>query len=279
MTTNRKPAIPKPAVPEKKNPEASSSKTAKMKRPRKPGKTARKPGQGADHSTGLGKDGAPNDPQRRKVLERNRIAATRCRIRKRDEALRLASCEQAMEDQNRQLSACFDSLRAEIYTLKTQLLQHADCGCLLIQEYIANEAKKSVDILLSGRLLQPPPPPSSVAPSCTSTSTEPIQTQSPITAVRGEDLQQPWVDGFARSNAITAQDMDSDQHKQATALSYHLPTGPLTEPFLPPPDGIRGFQYSQDFMNEMIWDPEWQIIHTQANLFTAVDLQGTTYRR
>jgi hypothetical protein len=98
MTTNRKPAIPEPAVPEKKKPEASSSNTAKMKRPRKAGKTARKPGQGADHSTGLGKDGVLNDPQRRKVLERNRVAATRCRIRKRDEALMLALCEQAIED-------------------------------------------------------------------------------------------------------------------------------------------------------------------------------------
>jgi hypothetical protein len=143
-----------------------------------------------------------------------------------------------MEDQNRQLSACFDSLRAEIYTLKTQLLQHADCGCLLVQEYIANEAKKSVDILLSGRSLQPPS--SSVAPSCTSTSTESTQTQSPITAVPGEDLQQPWVDGFARPNAITAQDMGSDQHKQAMAPSYHLPTGPLTEPFLPQLDMQKG---------------------------------------
>lgn len=188
----------------------------------------------------------PNNLQRRKVLERNRVAATKCRIRKRDEASILASCEQSMEDQNRQLSACFDSLRAEIYTLKTQLLRHTDCDCVLIQKYIAYEAKKSVDTLLGGPSL--PPPSSSVAASCTSTSTKSIQTRSPIAAVPGEDLQQPWVDGFAGHDVITAQDMDGDQHKQATALSYDLPTSPLTEPFLPQPDGIGGFQYSLDFM-------------------------------
>ena len=89
------------------------------------------------------------DPRRRRVLERNRIAATKCRVRKRDEASALASRGQAVEDQNRYLSTCFDLLTAEIYYLKTQLLLHTDCNCLPIQKYIANEAKKSVDRLLA----------------------------------------------------------------------------------------------------------------------------------
>ncbi|KAH6985545.1 hypothetical protein EDB80DRAFT_732999 [Ilyonectria destructans] len=91
----------------------------------------------------------PRDPRRRRVIERNRIAATKCRLRKRDEASALASREQAMEDQNRYLSTCFDQLTAEIYHLKTQLLRHTDCNCVLIQKYIVNEARKSVDGLLS----------------------------------------------------------------------------------------------------------------------------------
>lgn len=87
-------------------------------------------------------------PRGGRILERNRIAATKCRLRKRDEASALASREQAMEDQNRYLSTCFDQLTAEIYHLKTQLL-HTNCNCVLIQKYIANEARKSVDVLLS----------------------------------------------------------------------------------------------------------------------------------
>ncbi|CAM1509441.1 Fc.00g031800.m01.CDS01 [Cosmosporella sp. VM-42] len=93
----------------------------------------------------LDEDDLPQDPRRRRVLERNRIAATKCRLRKRDEASTLASREQAIEDQNRYLSTCFDSLNAEIYHLKMQLLRHTDCNCVLIQKYISNEARKSVD--------------------------------------------------------------------------------------------------------------------------------------
>ncbi|KAH6988699.1 hypothetical protein EDB80DRAFT_730737 [Ilyonectria destructans] len=91
----------------------------------------------------------PRDPQRQRILESNRIAATKCRLRKRDKASALASRKQAMEDRNRYLSTCFDQLTTEIYHLKTQLLQHTDCKCIIIQKYIANEARKSVDSLLS----------------------------------------------------------------------------------------------------------------------------------
>ncbi|KAI3574086.1 hypothetical protein IWW34DRAFT_885329 [Fusarium oxysporum f. sp. albedinis] len=95
----------------------------------------------------LDDDDLPKDPRRRRVLERNRIAANKCRLRKRDEALALASREETMEDQNRYLMTCFDSLTVEVYHLKTQLLRHTECNCVLIQNYIANEAQKCVDRL------------------------------------------------------------------------------------------------------------------------------------
>ncbi|KAH8657236.1 hypothetical protein BGZ61DRAFT_371465 [Ilyonectria robusta] len=112
--------------------------------PKEPAKARRKQKGGSNDDKDL-----PRDPRRRRILERNRIAATKCRLRKRDEASALASREQVMEDQNRYLSTCFDQLTAEIYHLKTQLLRHTDCNCVLIQKYIANEARKSVDGLLS----------------------------------------------------------------------------------------------------------------------------------
>ncbi|KAH7186983.1 hypothetical protein DER44DRAFT_681077 [Fusarium oxysporum] len=94
-------------------------------------------------------DDLPKDPRRRRVLERNRIAANKCRLRKRDEALALASREETMKDQNRYLMTCFDSLTVEVYYLKTQLLRHTECNCVLIQNYIANEAQKCVDRLVA----------------------------------------------------------------------------------------------------------------------------------
>jgi hypothetical protein len=230
-----------------------------MKRPRKAVKTAQRPRQGPNPSTGLDKDSDMNDAQRIMRLERNRAASSKCRVRKRDEASMLASREQAMEDQNRQLSACFDSLRAEICTLKALLLQHTECGCVLIQKYIANEAKKAVDTLVVDPELPTPPQPPSEAVSCMSTATESIQTRSPMTAMARED-QEPSVDGFANApNAITAQDIDGDQYKQATALSNHLHPAPLAELFLPQREGIGVVKNAQDSICDTTCNPEWQI--------------------
>ncbi|KAM0393245.1 hypothetical protein HYE67_010592 [Fusarium culmorum] len=122
--------------------------TARSPKPKRRGRKPKGPPKDAvkcREDIELDEDDLPKDPRRRRILERNRIAATKCRLRKRDEASALASQEQAMEDQNRYLSSCFDSLTAEIYHLKTQLLQHTDCNCVLIQKYISNEAKKTVD--------------------------------------------------------------------------------------------------------------------------------------
>lgn len=128
---------------------AANTQTNKpKKRGRKPKKRPKELDDLFHEDEELDEDGLPKDPRRRRILERNRIAATKCRLRKRDEASALASREQAMEDQNRYLSSCFDSLTAEIYHLKTQLLRHTDCGCVLIQKYIAHEAKRSVDNMM-----------------------------------------------------------------------------------------------------------------------------------
>ena len=92
----------------------------------------------------LAEDGFPKDPRRRRVLERNRIAATKCRNRQRNEATRLALQKQKAEDQHRYLSSVCCSLTAQIYDLKTQLLRHSDCSCELIHAYIVNETERSV---------------------------------------------------------------------------------------------------------------------------------------
>jgi hypothetical protein len=128
----------------------ASGQAAESPKPRKKG---RKPKKQPKEQKVAGQqeeldDDLPKDPRRRRVLERNRIAANKCRLRKRDEALALASREEAMEDQNRYLMTCFDSLTVEIYHLKTQLLRHTECNCVLIQNYIANEAQKCVDMLV-----------------------------------------------------------------------------------------------------------------------------------
>ncbi|KAH6880125.1 hypothetical protein B0T10DRAFT_148708 [Thelonectria olida] len=136
--------------------EPIAEETKGNKRGRKP-KTQRRASLQSSRSQDSDGEGQFKDPRRRRILERNRIAATKCRMRKRDEASALAQREQAMEDHNRHLSKIFDDLTAEIYHLKTQLLRHTDCNCVLIQKYIAHEARKSVSGL--------PPCPSPFQPS------------------------------------------------------------------------------------------------------------------
>ncbi|KAK2684371.1 hypothetical protein QWA68_016788 [Fusarium oxysporum] len=124
---------------------STSGQAAESPKPRKRGRKPKKQPKEqkvAGQQEALDDDDLPKDPRRR---QRNRIAANKCRLRKRDEALALASREEAMEDQNRYLMMCFDSLKVEIYQLKTELLRHTECNCVLIQNYIANEAQKCVE--------------------------------------------------------------------------------------------------------------------------------------
>ncbi|KAF6528670.1 hypothetical protein HZS61_008972 [Fusarium oxysporum f. sp. conglutinans] len=124
---------------------STSGQAAESPKPRKRGRKPKKQPKEqkvAGQQEALDDDDLPKDPRRR---QRNRIAANKRRLRKRDEALVLASREEAMEDQNRYLMMCFDSLKVEIYQLKTELLRHTECNCVLIQNYIANEAQKCVE--------------------------------------------------------------------------------------------------------------------------------------
>ncbi|CAJ0552346.1 Ff.00g063250.m01.CDS01 [Fusarium sp. VM40] len=84
-------------------------------------------------------------PKRQRNAKNNTTAAAKYRCRRRDEASALTSQEQSLEQQNRYLSACIEALTVEINYLKTQLLQHTSCSCVLIQTYIASEAKRIVE--------------------------------------------------------------------------------------------------------------------------------------
>jgi hypothetical protein len=76
----------------------------------------------------------------KQVQERNRIAAEKCRMRKKEELARLQSDEQAIEKRHRMLSSCVDDLKEGILHLKTQLLQHTSCNCTLIHHHLEKEA-------------------------------------------------------------------------------------------------------------------------------------------
>ncbi|KAI8417363.1 hypothetical protein FOFC_03676 [Fusarium oxysporum] len=82
-----------------------------------------------------------------RVKERNRVASSKLRAKRRENAKKLQSEAEDMERINRHLSSCVADLTLEVYNLKMRLLQHTDCDCSLIQKYIANEAHRYISDL------------------------------------------------------------------------------------------------------------------------------------
>ncbi|UZP45277.1 hypothetical protein NXS19_013089 [Fusarium pseudograminearum] len=87
----------------------------------------------------------------KKVQERNRIASNKFRVKKRDDAKQLRIEEEIVEQANRKLNDCVSDLTMQVYDLKMRLLQHTDCECTLIKEYIATEAQQYIRELGEGK--------------------------------------------------------------------------------------------------------------------------------
>ncbi|KAI8325953.1 hypothetical protein GQ54DRAFT_307936 [Martensiomyces pterosporus] len=77
--------------------------------------------------------------RRRRFLERNRIAASKCRQKKK---LWIQELERRAEDvtmQNRSLHLAVAQLKEEVIVLKNQLLAHRNCGCSAIQQFLQTD--------------------------------------------------------------------------------------------------------------------------------------------
>lgn len=114
-----------------------------------------------------------DDLAHRRVQERNRIAASKFRSRKREGAESLKAEEAEMRGTSEQLNMQHDSLVYEVQQLKMQLLQHSACDCTLIQSYIKNEASRLVGksgtreiSLLPSSVTQAVSPPLSISCAC-----------------------------------------------------------------------------------------------------------------
>lgn len=92
------------------------------------------------------------------IQDRNRIASNKFRVKKREDMIKLRADEEDMERANRDLSNRVSDLTLQIYELKMRLLQHTDCDCSLIQEYIATEAQRYIEGLGDGKYPNSTPP-------------------------------------------------------------------------------------------------------------------------
>jgi hypothetical protein len=76
--------------------------------------------------------------------DRNRIAARKCRQKAKQNTSKLQERERELNQQNRMLLSFAGSLREEILDLKNEILRHSDCNCSVIQNYIANAARRQM---------------------------------------------------------------------------------------------------------------------------------------
>ncbi|KAK1766133.1 hypothetical protein QBC33DRAFT_516042 [Phialemonium atrogriseum] len=87
----------------------------------------------------------PKDEEKRvKFLERNRIAASKCREKKKQFVSELEDTKIDLEAQHAQLQLEYNSLLSEVSGLKHRLMAHAKCNDPNIDSWLSNEARRFV---------------------------------------------------------------------------------------------------------------------------------------
>ena len=84
------------------------------------------------------------EAKKNKTLERNRVAASKCREKKKDWTKDLEETKIGLESQNSHLQMEYSTLVKEVGEIRAQLMTHAICHDTNIDKWIENEAKKFV---------------------------------------------------------------------------------------------------------------------------------------
>lgn len=80
--------------------------------------------------------------------QRNRVAASKCRQKKRETVDELKEQSSSLEAQNNNLHIEYERLRKEIGQTKSDLMHHTECNDNNINRWISNEARTYVDKLV-----------------------------------------------------------------------------------------------------------------------------------
>ncbi|KAI1479412.1 hypothetical protein F4774DRAFT_381925 [Daldinia eschscholtzii] len=80
--------------------------------------------------------------QRVGKLEKNRVAASKCREKKKRETENLQTRAKALTAERKALKFMTDALREEVIELKNEILKHGMCDCQVIQKYITDSARQ-----------------------------------------------------------------------------------------------------------------------------------------
>lgn len=83
--------------------------------------------------------------KRSRFLERNRLAAAKCRTKKKEWTNNLEAAARQASLQTRELHAIVQNLRDEVMQYKTQLMSHQGCECHAIRNYLLDEHARSCE--------------------------------------------------------------------------------------------------------------------------------------
>ncbi|RKP10463.1 hypothetical protein THASP1DRAFT_21825 [Thamnocephalis sphaerospora] len=81
-------------------------------------------------------DGEDAEKKRKRFLERNRVAAYKCRQKKKLWMQELEANSEEVVKRNKALHLLVNQLKEEAIQLKNQLLAHQNCDCNVIQQYV-----------------------------------------------------------------------------------------------------------------------------------------------
>lgn len=93
----------------------------------------------------LGLSATDGDSKRSQFLERNRVAASKCRQKKKEWTSNLEKRARELQARKTSLALLVSSLREELLYLKGEALKHTTCDCTSIRNYLA----RSVDMTRS----------------------------------------------------------------------------------------------------------------------------------
>ncbi|KAL7955866.1 hypothetical protein V8C34DRAFT_290432 [Trichoderma compactum] len=113
-------------------------------------------GTSADKTTTKATSTKVKKPRRRRsetekkeqIKQRNRVAASKCRQKKKEKVDELKEIKQSLEARNHDLHAEYQRLRQEIGQVKSHLIHHTECSDPNIDRWVENEAKGYVQKLV-----------------------------------------------------------------------------------------------------------------------------------
>ena len=125
----------------RKRSSAFTETKAQSKRGRKTGPYSKLEGSSSGAS---GRHGGLEESRRSKFLERNRVAASKCRQKKKEWTQNLENRARQLQKENGSLRLMLESLRDEMLFIKGEMLKHTGCGCEQIQAFL-NSSINSID--------------------------------------------------------------------------------------------------------------------------------------